>query len=376
MDKNRAAGRIPSLAESGAELNIQSIHLHPFVQPLPKTLRNARKRPHKKEMLIVSVELSSGIRGYGECWTAGIGIEALDKILRSKLSTDLESLSPAEAREHLRKGLSEAIDNNDNVLAAAVSGLDCACWDAEAKAAGIPLCELLGAKRRDVYCYASGGLYDDEQGIEELKNEVRGYVRQGFDAVKIKVAGLPMDDDMARVQAVREAIGPDVKLMVDANTVYSVENARSFAHAINDRDIYWFEEPCPETALAELCSDCDLPICGYERLVGKNSISDLVEPGHLDFIQFDLSMCGGITEAIEILNVTGDLPVTLHGASSVFLFMTNLQFASAFDQIESIEFHKVHQWPVQGIVGPDIVRRPGLVSPSGKAGIGVSLPSN
>ncbi|MGI9381054.1 MAG: mandelate racemase/muconate lactonizing enzyme family protein [Methyloligellaceae bacterium] len=356
-------------------MTIQKIHIHPYVQSLPETLRNARKRPLKKEMLIVSVELSSGVKGHGECWTAGIGFEAIAHTIQSDLSSDLKHLPPAEARKYLRNCLSEAIKNDDESLAAAVSGLDCACWDAEANAAGIPLYELLGGKHREIYCYASGGLYDDKKGIRDLEAEVCRHTDQKFDAVKIKVAGLPLEEDVARVQATRKAIGPDVKLMVDANTVYSATEAQAFAKAIDDQDIYWFEEPCPETELAELRTNCNLPICGYERAVGQKQFGELIEPGHLDFVQIDLSICGGITEAIDIVKIAGSLPVTLHGASSVVLFMANLQFAAAFRQIESIEYHKIHQWPVEGIRAPDIGTSPGLVVPSREAGIGVALPT-
>ena len=327
---------------------VKSIGIKPFVQALPPTLRNAAHRPLKKEMLLVEVILSSGAIGVGECWTAEIGNESLTEVVQKRLSGRLINLSCGEARETLQFQLQKAIFHEDKAMASAISGLDCALWDSEAREAKISLCELLGGKARDVYTYASGGLYDDAQGLKELAEEACGYVAQGFDAVKIKVAGLSLTEDAERVKTVRKAIGPDVKLMIDANAAYTAQDALSMSRMVLDQDIYWFEEPCTE-GLAELRPECEIPICGYEREFGRQKFFDLVQPGLIDFVQFDLSMCGGITEALEILAIAGKLPVTLHGSSSVVLYNLNLQFAAAFGQIESVEYHMVHQWPIDGI---------------------------
>jgi L-alanine-DL-glutamate epimerase-like enolase superfamily enzyme len=329
---------------------IQNIHLTLLVQPLPPTLRNAARRPLKKEMLIVFAEMSSGHFGIGECWTAGIGLEALIKAFNHHLIPLIKGATPAEAKARLKDVLAEAIAKDDKALAAAISGLDCALWDGEAKALGIPLYELLGGKKRDIYTYASGGLYDDNKGLSELADDMRHYVSLGFDAVKIKVAGVPIDEDIARVKTARETLGSNIRLMIDANAAYSSEEALEISKRLLDEKIFWFEEPCAK-GLAKLRLKCPMPICGYEREVGRQKFADLVEPDLVDFVQFDLSMCGGITEAIEIMKVAQDRPVSLHGSSSVVLFQTNLQFASAFPQIESVEFHMVHQWSLANIDG-------------------------
>jgi L-alanine-DL-glutamate epimerase-like enolase superfamily enzyme len=329
---------------------VRGIHLSPLIQPLPPTLRNAARRPLKKELLIVFAEMSSGHFGIGECWTAGIGLEALTNALNTQLIPLIKDASPAEARSRLKDVLVEAIVRDNKALAAAISGLDCALWDGEAKALELPLYELLGGKKRDIYTYASGGLYDDNKGLPELADDMRHYVGLGFDAVKIKVAGVPIDEDVARIKIARETLGPDIRLMIDANAAYSSEEALEISERLLDQKIFWFEEPCAE-GLAELREKCPMPICGYEREVGRQKFIDLVEPDLVDFVQFDLSMCGGITEAIEIVKTAKDRPVSLHGSSSICLFLNNLQFASAFPQTESVEFHMVHQWSLANIDG-------------------------
>ena len=329
---------------------VLDIHLKLIVQPLAPTLRNAARRPHKKEMLIVFAEFSSGHFGIGECWTAGIGLETITKTFKTQLITLIKDMSPAEAKSRLQGVLAEAISKDDTALAAAISGLDCAIWDGEAKALGVPLYELLGGKKRDIYTYASGGLYNDSKGLPELADDMRHYVSLGFDAVKIKVAGVPIEEDVARVKTARETLGPDIRLMIDANAAYSSEEALEVSERLLDLNIFWFEEPCAE-GLSVLRPNCPMAICGYEREVGRQKFADLVDPDLVDFVQFDLSMCGGITEAIEIMKAAQDRPVSLHGSSSVALFHTNLQFASAFPLIESVEFHMVHQWSLADIDG-------------------------
>jgi len=351
---------------------VKNIHLCPLVQPLPPTLRNAARRPLKKEMLIIFAELSSGHFGMGECWTAGIGIDAITAVFETNLIEATLSKSPVEARAHLQVCLADAVEQDDKALAAAISGLDCALWDGEAKDAGVPLCQFLGGKPRDVYSYASGGLYDDNKGLVELANDVQAYVALGFDAVKIKVAGVPIEEDVERVRCARDALGPDVKLMIDANAALSSDDALSLSEQVLDQDIYWFEEPCAE-GLSGLRQKCKLPICGYEREIGRQKFKDLVDPGLIDFVQFDLSMCGGITEALEILKAAGDLPVTLHGSSSVGLYLTNLQFAAAFEAVKSVEFHMVHQWSLADIDGHGFRPDNGVTDVSTAPGIGINL---
>jgi L-alanine-DL-glutamate epimerase-like enolase superfamily enzyme len=325
-------------------------------------------------MLLIFVELSSGHIGIGECWMAGIGIDAISEVYEKKLMGAVLSKSPPRARAELQNCLAQAIATNDKACAAAISGLDCALWDAEAKHQNTPLYELLGGHHRDVYSYASGGLYDDSKGLPELAEDVCAYVAHGFDAVKIKVGGVSIQEDVERVRAAREALGPDIKLMIDANAALTAEDALSLSNYLLDQNIYWFEEPCTD-GLTTLREKCKMSICGYEKEIGRQSFKELVEPGLVDFVQFDLSMCGGITEGLEILKVAGSIPVSLHGSSSVALFLTNLQFAAAFEIVESVEYHMVHQWSLANIDGHGFKPEEGILKVSSAPGIGLMLDS-
>lgn len=374
MDKNNKCLREVSLVPGNCQVIsvVKNTYLRPIIQPLPRTLRNAARRPLRKEILIIFIELSSGKLGIGECWTAGIGIETLTNVINTRLIPAITAKTTEQARHILQMHLEQAIEEDNEAHASAISGLDCALWVAEAKNKNIPLYQLLGGKHEPVYSYASGGLYDDNKKLNDLADDARGFIAKGFDAIKIKVGGASIKEDVARVRAVRQAIGHDKKLMIDANGALSTEDALTLSEQIKDQDIYWFEEPCLE-GLADLKEKCKIPICGYERRVGRQSFMDLIVPGLLDHVQFDLSICGGITEGLEILTVSGRLPISLHGSSSVALYLTNLHFATAFRAIKSVEFHMVHQWSLANMEGHKFNVKDGLTKVSNKPGIGFDL---
>ena len=102
----------------------------------------------------------------------------------------------------------------------AISAIDIALWDLRAKVAGMPLYKLLGGFRQRVPTYIAGGYYEDGKGLKELQEELAGHVEAGARAVKMKIGAVPIPEDVARVKAAREAVGPDIKLMIDANCAY------------------------------------------------------------------------------------------------------------------------------------------------------------
>ncbi len=125
----------------------------------------------------------------------------------------------------------------------AISAIDIGLWDIRAKRAGLPLYKLLGGFRDRVPTYIAGGYYEEGKGLKELQREMVENVELGARAVKMKVGAVAMAEDVARVRAVREAIGPDVKLLVDANCAYRAYQAVQFARRIEEYDPFWFEEP-------------------------------------------------------------------------------------------------------------------------------------
>src|ERR1051326_628763 len=125
--------------------------------------------------------------------------------------------------------------------------IDAALYDIMAKAAGLPVYKFLGGYRDSVPVYVTGGYYREGKGIPELLDETRGYVDKGFNAIKLKVGGISggysVEDDYNRVKAVRQALGPQVKLMLDVNQGWDWPTAIRASNKMYDLDITWLEEP-------------------------------------------------------------------------------------------------------------------------------------
>ncbi len=125
---------------------------------------------------------------------------------------------------------------------AALSAIDTACWDLIGKAADQPLHKIFGACRDKVKTYASGGLWLSLD-IDELVSEAQDFIDQGFRSMKIRLGSAAMTDDVQRIRAVREAIGPNIELLADANQGLSVKQAIKLGRELAQFDLGWFEEP-------------------------------------------------------------------------------------------------------------------------------------
>src|SRR5690606_13412505 len=126
---------------------------------------------------------------------------------------------------------------------AAISGVDIALWDLLGRLTGKPVTKLMGGYREEVPVYAAGGYYREDKDIDGLVEEMTRYVALGYRAVKMKVGGADFADDVRRVAAVREAVGDDVQLMLDANGVWTAYEAVRFLRAVEKDEPAWIEEP-------------------------------------------------------------------------------------------------------------------------------------
>jgi D-galactarolactone cycloisomerase len=182
----------------------------------------------------------------------------------------------------------------------AISGVDIALWDIAGQATGLPVSDLLGGRVRDrVAVYATGLYYTAGEFPDRLLEEARGYVEAGYRGMKTKVGGLPIDQDVRRVAAIREAIGPNVHLMVDANQAYDATSAIRVGERLAGCDILWFEEPVSAMDVdAYLAVKAALPmaIAGGECLRTRYEFREPIARRAFDIAQPDVSLVGGITE--------------------------------------------------------------------------------
>jgi L-alanine-DL-glutamate epimerase-like enolase superfamily enzyme len=203
-------------------------------------------------------------------------------------------------------------------LLRALSAVDIALWDLAAKAAGRPLRELLGGVADVVEAYASGGYYRPGDPVQLVTGEVERYVALGFEDYKMKFGGLPLADDVARVAAAREALGPGRRLALDINNGWNdVTEAMRAIAAVEEFDIWWVEEPfLPDDIRSHrrLNQRSPIPIATGEIEATRWAFAELIEQGAADILQPDANVCGGVTEWIRIARMAESfgIPVAPH----------------------------------------------------------------
>jgi len=198
----------------------------------------------------------------------------------------------------------------------AINPIDLACWDLVGKAANAPLYRLFGACRDRIPAYASGGLWLSAD-CDQLKREAECFLAQNFKAMKLRLGSKRWQDDIARVEAVREAIGPDIALMVDANQGLDPSRALKLGRELQKFDLVWFEEP-----LATWCDDghralataLDVPLASGETEYLAQGIRRMAEHAGIDIYMPDLQRMGGYTEMRRVTQYLAvkDLPVSPH----------------------------------------------------------------
>ena len=334
----------------GRELSpIRRCFARTAVRKMERPPWNPRTRWSEKRVVIAFVELQDGTLGVGEAYCDGGSAESVMAILERDMAPLLAGQSPLATRSLWQAMIdSSVVSAKGGACYAAASALDIATWDATGKQLGLPLHRLLGAGRDRVFAYASAGLYGAGKTIDDLANEMAGYVRQGFRAVKIKVGGAPLEEDRDRVRAVRTAIGPGVRLMVDALYAYGPAEALRFARAVQDQDIHFLEAPVHPDDIAGLrrvCEHSPIPVAGNEFAYGNDQFVRLIAEAGVDVVHADAILCGGVTGALRVADLASAYfrPISFHAASSVVCLAANAQVAAAAANGESVEYHMIHQ---------------------------------
>lgn len=347
--------------------------------PMGGRLWNPRTRWHEKVIVLVFLETDTGHVGVGEAWSTAASPRALVATIEDDLAPLVVGEDPAFVERVWERAFKPTeLSSRPGIVAAALSAIDTALWDLRGKALGVPLYQLLGAHADEVYCYASAGLYGEGKTPDDLAKEMAGYVARGFTGVKAKVGGAPLAEDVRRVAAVREAVGPATRLMVDAVYNLTVPEAIRLARALAPYDIYWLEAPVSPRDVAgqaRVNAAGPLPVCGNETEYGRDRFRALVTAGAVEFVQFDVAACGGISEGRRIADLASAFhrPATLHAASSAVVMAASLHLGAALANCESIEYHMLHQWLWDRLPEGTFAPRQGYVRPPAGPGLGIAL---
>lgn len=257
--------------------------------------------------VVVDVATDQGLHGIGVTYHE-VGGEAIRSFIQLAIAPKLAGRSPMETEAlyeenfHYMRGV-----GRKGLAFCAYSAVDIALWDLKGKILELPLYRLLGGKSNKVPIYASGGWTSYSTG--ELVAEAKSMVARGFDKIKVKVGvqgGRNPNEDLRRIQAVRDAVGPDVGIMLDANNVWQAGTAVQFANRVKECDILFFEEPVfadDIPGLARFKHGTDIPLATGEHEYTRYGFRDLVLAGAADILQGDVTRCGGYTETLKIINI-------------------------------------------------------------------------
>ena len=197
-----------------------------------------------------------------------------------------------------------------------ISAIDGALWDALGKSLCTPIYRLIGGARDRVPVYHSGGLWLS-LSIPELIEQAQRFVGEGFTAMKMRLGSADPRDDVARVKAVREAIGPDIRLMADANQGQSEASAIRLGRMLEEYDLTWFEEPLPAwdlDGLARVAAALDTPVASGETEYTRYGFRRMLELRSADILMPDLQRVGGVSEFVRVGHMAEsfDVPVSSH----------------------------------------------------------------
>ncbi len=309
-------------------------------------------------MALVSVETTDGMIGWGEA-KAAVGsagsCRSVVAAVNHELAPELVGLDPRQinrawdigyngsrASHAIDRGRAFPVLGRRGTTISALSGVDMALWDLGGKLLGAPVVDLWGGPRQATMpMYASGGWASEEKIGEQLLS----YVASGFGAVKMRVGVMDgsVAASVARVRAAREALGPDIGLMVDAHGTFSSPEAIRFAARVDDCDLSWFEEPVnsdnPE-GTARVRASTSIPIAAGESESTRFDVRDLISHRAIDVVQPDLAICGGPSEArrIAALAESHQLELAPHCWGSALSFRAGVSLAFASSAATIIEY--------------------------------------
>jgi D-arabinonate dehydratase len=342
---------------------ISYVKTYQVAYPLDAPLSDSIHYMPVRAALLVELGTDDGEVGIGESAIYGGPASVVETMIHDELAPRILGEDPTRPEWLWQVMTGRSHQHGDGgVLPAAVSGLDIAMWDLMARKANLPLYRLLGGYRDEVRAYASAGFYAEGKDAEGLAEEVRGYVEAGFRHVKIKVgrttdtpvnplvhmdapdfATVTFAEDLRRVGAVRNAVGEDVHLMVDANNAWTKPTALEAGREFERLGVHWFEEPVAtdnREGSAALAAALTVPVAGYETRTGLAGFRDLIADGAVEIVQPDVIWSGGITvcRRIAALAVAAGLPCVPHVFSTAVSLAANLHFVASIPNSYLLEF--------------------------------------
>lgn len=344
------------------------------------------------DMTLVTITTEEGLQGFGEA-KAAVGSAGVCASLVACIRNELRPLLIGQDARHIHKlwemmyngvrdhyalsrGRTFPVLGRRGLTISAISGVDMALWDLLGKHLNTPVVQLLGgACRERMPAYASGGWADAGQ----IGAQVTGYTSRGFRGVKMRVGVMDgtVANSVARVQAARDALGPEIDLMVDAHGTFSVPEAKRFCREVEACNLRWFEEPVNSdnyAGCAEVRAGTDIPIAVGESEFTRFDFREIVQHRAADVFQPDLAICGGISEGrrIAALAESHQIELAPHCWGSAFSFMAGVSLAFASPAGIVIEFSVGGNPMLYDLVEEPIRAEQGEIAAPTRPGLGVT----
>ncbi|WP_431281289.1 mandelate racemase/muconate lactonizing enzyme family protein [Humitalea sp. 24SJ18S-53] len=333
-------------------MKVTAVETTPIVVRLPEPIGSALGQIASFGCILVSVRTDAGITGENLIFTLN---DRRTPVLRQMVES-LSDLVIGQDAGHIAGFWARAWKDinfigHKGVSVVGISAIDGALWDALGKAAGLPLYRLLGGAQSRVPVYHSGGLWLSRT-VDELVAEAQDFVGQGFRAIKMRLGKADPAEDAARVRAVREAIGPHVALMADANQGQTEAQAIRLGRRLEEFNLTWFEEPLPAwdlDGLARVAAALDTPIASGETEYTRYGFRRMLELRSADILMPDLQRVGGVSEFMRVGHMAEahDVAVSSHlfpetsiqvlGALSNAIYLEYMPWFSPLYQ-EKLEF--------------------------------------
>lgn len=275
-------------------MKITSVGSQRYQWKKEKPIQNGTHTFVYNKLNLAVIETDEGITGYGISY---------DVSLVPRLAEKLIGCDPVNVEALWERLWDTKFLGRRGLTTRCISALDMALWDIRSKVSGIPLYQLLGGYRTEIPCYIAGGYYAPDKSILDLQHEMEQYVSWGVRSVKMKIGALSMKEDLARVKAVREAIGEDINLMLDANCAYRAYEALEFSRMAEEYHPYWFEEPVMSDdyeGMAEFAHKSRIPLAAGENEFTLYGFRDLIDRAHPAILNPDAGSLGGITPFVKI----------------------------------------------------------------------------
>ncbi|HEY4200751.1 MAG TPA: mandelate racemase/muconate lactonizing enzyme family protein [Devosiaceae bacterium] len=308
-------------ASTASGIKITRVSTADYEWKRERAITNGLHTYETSDMTVVTIETDAGITGYG------IGRPRPgEKEFREQFLSTLVGKDPTMTEAIWSSLWSPKMSGRRGYETRALSSIDIALWDIKAKLAGMPLYKLLGGFRKNIPIYIAGGYYSTGKGHKELQDEMASYVELGAKAVKMKVGAVPIKDDIARIKAVREVIGPDIGLLLDANCAYRAYEAIQFAKRAEEYEPFWFEEavqPDDYDGFAKIAAQTTIPLATGENEYTKHGFRDLIETKAIAILNPDVRYMGGVTEFMKVAGMAQahGLDIAPHGDQQAHLHL-------------------------------------------------------